>query len=231
MGARGSLRAPIVFGGVDPAARSVFTSVMAIFRSLALCLIVGVALSLSATDARAQQCRAKQRRNGEKILRNLACVQAELPAGPQGPSGPSGPPGPAGLGDLAYADAALNVFGGFFDCVSAQCEPKDRIVGCDAANFDPVAQDVDPSTVTLTALSLRDPEDDTSADVLAADTCLVCYANYNETTTVQILARAVCAVGAKIGKTSAASMAGPRKPLDYDDYRQLTRGLFERSLR
>jgi len=203
---------------------------MAIHRTVGLSLVVCVVFALSATNADAQ-CRAKQKRSGEKILKNLSCVQAELPVGPQGPVGPPGPPGPSGLNTLAYVDRSINVFGGTFDCVSAECAPKDRIINCDSANLDPAAQDVDPNTVQLMAIGFRDPEDDNAEDVLAADTCLVCYANYNELTTVQILARAVCAVGGKIGLTSAASTGGPRNPPGSADFRRLTRGLVERSLR
>jgi hypothetical protein len=200
---------------------------MAIPRTVGLPLVVCLVLASFAMNADAQ-CRAKQRRSGEKILKNLSCVQAELP---QGPQGPPGPPGPSGLSTVAYVDQSANVAAGTFDCVSAQCAPKDRIINCDAANLDPAANDVDPSTVGLTALGLRDPEDDGVDDLLAADTCLVCYANYNDITTVQILARAVCAVGGKIGLTSTASSGGPRNPPGTTAFRRLTQGLIERSRR
>src|SRR6185503_307592 len=213
--------------GVDGVVGSCSDPAMAIHRTVGLSLIVCVGLLLAATTVHAQ-CRAKQKRNVEKILKNLACVQAELPVGPVGPPGP---PGPSGVSELAYVDRSINVFGGTFDCISAQCAPKDRIINCDSANLDPATQDVDPSTVVLTAIGFRDPEDDNAEDLLAADTCLACYANYNELTTVQILARAVCAVGGKIGLTSAASLGGPRNPPGSADFRRLTRGLVERSLR
>jgi len=177
------------------------------------------------------QCRPKQVRKGERTLRTLSCAQAEFPPGPPGPPGPQGPPGPSGLSNLAYVDGAINLFAGSFDCAAAQCAPGDRIVNCDSANINPASDNVDPATFLIGAIGFRDPEDDTPANLLTADTCIVCFANYNDFATVQILARAVCAVGAKAA--SAANSVAAKEPpsrIGYPEFRELSGHLTLRAL-
>ena len=199
-------------------------------------LAIGAFLFLTSHGIAEAQCAKKQVNAGRKTLRDLTCIQADLPAGPQGPpgpqgpQGPGGPPGPSGLATLDFVDSTLLLSPLTFDCAAAECNPGDRIINCDAANFNPTADNIDPNTLTILTIGLRDPEDDTADDVLAADTCVVCYSNFNDAATVQILARAVCGVGAK-GLQFPAEPRIPRRKPSGEEVRKLARRVLERATR
>jgi len=202
--------------------------------ALGLAVGLGVVCLLSPSPARAQ-CGRRLVNNARKTLRSLSCIQADLPPGPpgpagaQGPPGPPGPPGDPGIAGFAFVDGAINLLPGSFDCAIAECAPGDRILNCDSLNFNQGTQNIDPNTLLLGALGLRDPEDDTPDDVLRADTCLTCYANFNDTSSVQVLARAVCAVGAK-GHGLVASAPGlPLRKPGWAEFRALSSGLVDRA--
>ena len=142
-----------------------------LFHSAAM--LAGMALA-SAQPAHAQ-CRQKQLNAGRRVLRQLGCVQAELPPGPPGAPGPPGPQGPKGdpvTLQLAFVDGALSVLPGSADCSVAECAPADRIISCGAFN-------ADTATLMFSAVGLRDPEDDTPDNLLTADTCFACFDNEN----------------------------------------------------
>jgi hypothetical protein len=202
----------------------------------AVALAIGTLLFLTSHGSAEAQCAKKQVNAGRKTLRNLTCIQADLPAGPQGPpgpqgpQGPGGPSGPSGLATLDFVDSTLFLSPLTFDCAAAECNPGDRIINCDSANFNSIADNIDPNTLTITTIGLRDPEDDTPDDVLAADTCVACYSNFNDAATVQILARAVCAVGAKAQQFPAEPRI-PRRQPSRDEFRKLARRVLERATR
>ncbi len=199
-----------------------------------LTFVVATIAAFSSVGGVHAQCRPKQVSAARKVARNLSCVQNELPPGPTGatgPQGPPGPPGPAGTPggtSLNYVDEVIDVAPETFDCAGAECAAGDRIVNCDSANVNPVTQNLDPNTVLISAIGLREPEDD-SSNVLRSDTCAACYANFNALTTVRILARAVCVVGAKT-RTAGASAGIPRPKPGSADLRSLSGDLAMRRL-
>ncbi len=201
------------------------------FATAVLLLLVTVQLPAAAARA---QCHRKQVNIARQTLRNLSCIQGELPSGPQGPPGPPGPPGPqgllgtSGLARLAYVDGGITLSPRTFDCAVAACAAGDRIVNCDSANFDPVANSIDPNTVLIGAFGFRDPEDDTPSNLLSSDVCVACFSNFNTIATVQILARAVCAVGGKSQELGAAAAGSVPRELGYPEFRELTKGLAQR---
>ena len=199
---------------------------------LSAALLSGVPLAWSQGHP---QCRQKQLNAGRRVLQQLGCVQAELPPGPAGSPGPpgpagsqgiAGPPGPQGpKGDpatlqLAFVDGALSVLPGSADCAVAECAPADRIVSCGAFN-------VDSATLMFSVVGLRDPEDDTPDNLLAADTCFACFENENTFTIIDVIARAVCAVGAK-GQTFALNASSEPRRLGYVEFRELTANVTRR---
>src|SRR5438445_4987444 len=168
-----------------------------VFKSVAVLAVMVFAPGQTAQA----QCRQRQLNAGRRVLQQLGCVQAALPPGPTGPqgsvgpqgpagatgatgaSGPAGPPGPAGgpagppgpagpqgpKGDpatlqLAFVTGSASLAANSTDCAIAQCAAGDRIVSCGALN-------ADASTVMISAIGLRDPEDDTASNILSADTC------------------------------------------------------------
>ena len=190
-----------------------------LFHSAAM--LAGMALA-SAQPAHAQ-CRQRQLNAGRRVLRQLGCVQAELPPGPPGAPGPPGPQGPKGdpvTLQLAFVDGALNVLPGSADCAVAECAPADRIISCGAFN-------ADTATLMFSAVGLRDPEDDTPDNLLTADTCFACFDNENTFAIVDVVARAVCAVGAK-GQTFASSASSEPRRLGYVEFRELTANVTRR---
>src|SRR5439155_4497387 len=77
------------------------------------------------------------------------------PAGAQGVPGPAGPPGPKGdpaTLQLAFVSGITSLLPNSTDCAVAQCGAGDRILSCGALN-------ADASTVMVSAVALRDPED------------------------------------------------------------------------
>lgn len=190
-----------------------------LFHSAAM--LAGMALA-SAQPAHAQ-CRQKQLNAGRRVLRQLGCVQAELPPGPPGAPGPPGPQGPKGdpaTLQLAFVDGALSVLPGSADCSVAECAPADRIISCGAFN-------ADTATLMFSAVGLRDPEDDTPDNLLTADTCFACFDNENTFAIIDVVARAVCAVGAK-GQTFASSASSEPRRLGYVEFRALTANVTRR---
>ena len=181
-------------------------------------MLTGMALA-SAQPAHAQ-CRQKQLNAGRRVLQQLGCVQAALPPGPPGPAGPQGPKGDTATLQLAFFDGVLSVLPGTADCAVAECAPGDRIISCGAFN-------ADTATLMFSAVGLRDPEDDTPDNLLAADTCFACFENENTFTIIDVIARAVCAVGAK-GQTFALNASSEPRRLGYVEFRELTANVTRR---
>ena len=171
------------------------------------------------------QCPGKQIQAGKKALRNLTCAKAVLPTGPPGPPGPPGTPG---FGQLTYVDGARDLLANNYACATAECAPGARIVSCGSMNVNPTAMDVDPFTVLLGNIGFRDPEDDTPADLLSADTCVACYANSNAADTVTIQARAICATSGTAALQGGPVRRDPR-PLGYPEVRLLMDNLTRKS--
>lgn len=177
---------------------------------LALRVGMGLLGAVLLTGSAHAVCRRKNVNNARRTLQDLTCVQAQLPPGPQGPQGPQGPPGPQGLpgpsgiAGLSYTTGVLTLFPGAADCAVSACGPGDRIISCGALN-------ADTATVQLSAIGLRDPEDDTPSNLLFADTCFACFANLNNFTIVSVGARATCAIGARGRAASEESSGAPRR--------------------
>ena len=175
------------------------------------------AMALAPTQPAHALCRQMQLNAGRRVLQRLGCVQAELPPGPPGPPGPKGDPGTL---QLAFVDGVLSLLPGSADCAVAECAPGDRIVSCGALN-------ADTSTVMISAVGLRDPEDDTASNLLSADTCFACFDNANTFTVVSVVARAVCAVGGKSQSFGVNGSSAPRRP-GYAEFRELTANVARR---
>src|SRR5206468_3637104 len=85
------------------------------------------------------------------------------------------------------------------------------------------------ATLMFSAVGLRDPEDDTPDNLLTADTCFACFDNENTFAIIDVVARAVCAVGAK-GQTFAPSASSEPRRLGYVEFRELTANVIRRLL-